>query len=87
VEGVEDILSELEFLLPREEVTAPRPAMAELGEAEAKVFAAIDLEETPIDRITQKSGLLSGEVSSTLLRLEMKKLVKQLPGKVFVRTA
>ena len=54
---------------------------------EEKVYAAIELDETPIDSITQTTGLPSGTVSSTLLRLEMKRLVKQLPGKVFVRTS
>jgi DNA processing protein len=45
------------------------------------------MDETPIDAITQTTGLPSGTVSSTLLRLEMRKLVKQLPGKVFVRVS
>lgn len=88
VEGVEDILTELEFLLPREKSTpTPRPLPANLTGEEETIYAAIELDETPIDAITQKTGLPSGTVSSTLLRLEMKKLVRQLPGKVFVRTS
>lgn len=85
VEGVEDVLAELEFLLPREAVTVPRPLPPNLTPEEEKIYSAIDFGETPIDIITQKTGLPSGMVSSTLLRLEMKKLVRQLPGKVFVR--
>jgi DNA processing protein len=54
---------------------------------EEKVYAAIELDETPIDAITEATGLPSGTVSSALLRLEMRKLVRQLPGKVFVRTS
>ena len=87
VEGVEDILAELEFLIPRESVMTPRPLPANLTGDEEKVYAAIELDEMPIDAITQITGLPSGTVSSTLLRLEMRKLVKQLPGKVFVRTS
>jgi DNA processing protein len=87
VEGVEDILGELEFLIPRDQVSTPRPLPANLSGDEEKVYAAIELDETPIDTITQRTGLASGTVSSTLLRLEMKKLVRQLPGKVFVRTS
>jgi DNA processing protein len=87
VEGVEDILSELEFLIPRESVVTPRALPANLSAEEEQVYAAIELDETPIDAITQATGLGSGAVSSTLLRLEMKKLVKQLPGKRFVRTS
>jgi DNA processing protein len=58
-----------------------------LSGEEEKVFAALETEETPIDRVIQKTGLPSATVSSSLLRLEMKKLVRQLPGKLFVRTA
>jgi DNA processing protein len=65
----------------------PRPLPANLTGDEEKVYAAIELDETPIDSITQTTGLPSGTVSSTLLRLEMRKLVRQLPGKVFVRTS
>jgi DNA processing protein len=87
VEGVEDILGELEFLIPREAAPKPRALPANLSPEEEKVFAAIERDETPIDRITQATGLAPGAVSSTLLRLEMKKLVRQLPGKIFVRTS
>ena len=87
VEGVEDILTELEFFIPKEGVITPRPLPTNMTDEEAKIYAAIELDDTPIDAITQKTGLPSGTVSSTLLRLEMKKLVRQLPGKVFVRTS
>jgi DNA processing protein len=85
VEGVEDILGELEFFQFREDQPKPRPLPVNLSADEEKVYAAIERDETPIDLITQTTGLPSGTVSSTLLRLEMKKLVRQLPGKVFVR--
>jgi DNA processing protein len=87
VEGVEDILGELEFLLPREAVSTPRPLPDNLTPEEQQIYAAIELDETPIDTITRATGLTSGVVSSALLRLEMRKLVKQLPGKRFVRTS
>lgn len=84
VEGVEDILSELQYLLPPEPM-AKNPVSLE--GVEAKVFEVLGVEEWHLDQIIQKTGLPSGQVSSTLLRLEMKKLVRQLPGKYFVRTA
>jgi DNA processing protein len=87
VEGVEDILNELEFLIPRESVATPRALPANLTPEEERIYAAIELDETPIDAITQATGLASGTVSSTLLRLEMRRLVRQLPGKIFVRTS
>jgi DNA processing protein len=85
VESVEDILGELEFFIPRENVVTPRPLPADLSAEEEKIYAALELDETAIDMITQRTGLPSGTVSSGLLRLEMRKLVRQLPGKRFVR--
>jgi DNA processing protein len=87
VESVDDIFRALEFLLPVAEVTVARAKPENLSPDEQTVFNALGRDELPIDFIIQKTGLPSGSVSSTLLRLELKKLVKQLPGKVFVRTA
>jgi DNA processing protein len=82
-----DILDDLQVLLPE---TKPSPQAAarplpELSDDERKVYDAIDAAETPVDRITAKCNLPSSTVSSTLLRLELKRLVKQLPGKYFVK--
>ena len=60
-------------------------ALPALSEEERRVYAAIRETETPIDDIATKAELPSGTVSSTLLRLELKKLVKQLPRKYFVK--
>ncbi len=82
-----DILDDLEMLLPEAKPSpeaAARP-LPPLTEEEKKVYDAIEAAETPIDRIASKSDLPSGTVSSTLLRLELKRLVKQLPGKYFVK--
>ena len=57
----------------------------ELSEKEQKIYDALDGGELFIDEITQKTQLPSGAVSSTLLTLEMKSIVKQLPGKHFRR--
>jgi len=82
-----DILDDLQVLLPE---TKPSPEAASrplppLTDEEKRVYEAIDAAETPIDQIAAKSDLPSGTVSSTLLRLELKRLVKQLPGKYFVK--
>jgi DNA processing protein len=90
-EGAEDILSEFEYLFP----TSNRPATPnetgvlpalELSANEQKVFDVLktDDEMTP-DEIIRASGLPSSAVSVTLLSLEMKRVVRQLPGKLFVR--
>jgi DNA processing protein len=82
-----DILDDLQILLP-ESKRAPDVAvrvLPELTEDERRVYNSIRETETSIDDIATDAQLPSGTVSSTLLRLELKKLVKQLPGKYFVK--
>ena len=66
---------------------APRFAPASLNPAETAVYAAIDISETPIDQIIVTCGLPTSVVASTLFALELKKLIRQLPGKHFVKVA
>jgi DNA processing protein len=82
-----DILDDLQILLPEKQKlpeASARP-LPELSEDERRVYDAIHAAETPIDTITTASNLPSATVSSALLRLELKHLVKQLPGKYFVK--
>ncbi|HZL12939.1 MAG TPA: DNA-processing protein DprA, partial [Verrucomicrobiae bacterium] len=89
-EGAEDILSEFEYLFPASNrppspgQTGVLPAL-ELSENEQKVFDALENGELTIDEVIRASGLPSSAVSVGLLSLEMKRIVKQLPGKMFVR--
>jgi DNA processing protein len=94
-EDVEDILSEFEYLLPKMatepaelglEGSGTKPAL-QLSETEQKVMAQIGNEEVAIDEVIRASGLTTACVSATLLALEMKRLVRQLPGKQYVRNA
>lgn len=82
-----DILDDLQILLPEKQKlpeVAARP-MPELTAEERLVYDAIRPTETPIDQIAATSELPAATVSSVLLRLELKRLVKQLPGKYFVK--
>src|SRR5215472_420172 len=82
-----DILDDLQILLPEAKPspeTAARP-LPPLSNEERQVYDAIQASETPIDQIAARCHLPSAIVSSTLLRLELKRLVKQLPGKYFVK--
>ena len=90
-EGAEDILSEFEYLFPASNrppapnETGVLPAI-ELSENEEKVYALLKLEdETSIDEVIRNSDLPTSAVSVALLSLEMKRLIKQRPGKLFVR--
>jgi DNA processing protein len=87
-EGVEDILSEFEYLFPTsrplsETVQAAQFGTMSLSDVERQVYEAIGPEETSIDEIIRKCGLSVSTVSVTLLALEMKRLIRQLPGKVY----
>lgn len=87
-ESVEDILSEFEYLFPAGNrppspaETGALPAL-ELSENEQKVFAALGREESGIDEVIRKCGLPASATSVALFSLEMKRLVRQLPGKMF----
>jgi DNA processing protein len=89
-EGVEDILSEFEYLFPPSNrpaspaETGVLPALA-LSDNEQKVFAAVTSEERTVDEVIRASGLPASTVNVALFSLEMKRLVRQLPGKLFVR--
>ena len=92
-EDAEDVLSEFEYLIPRTAressgetagVGGTKPAL-KLTEMEEKLMAHLSHEEMAIDELIRASGLTSAAVSATLLGLEMKRLVRQLPGKTFVR--
>lgn len=84
-----DILDDLQILIPEAKPppTGGSRPVPELSESERAVYEAINSEETPIDAILAKCNLPTASVSSTLLRLELKRLVKQLPGKYFVKLA
>jgi DNA processing protein len=82
-----DILDDLHILLPEKQqlpATSVR-SLPPLSSDERRVYDAINPTETAIDQIAMTCELPSATVSSVLLRLELKRLVKQLPGKYFVK--
>jgi DNA processing protein len=89
-EGVEDILSEFEYLFPTSN-RPPSPGQTgvlpslELSENEKRVYDALGDESLSTDDVIRKCGLPSSAVSVALFSLEMKRAVKQLPGKMFIR--
>ncbi|MDD2708803.1 MAG: DNA-processing protein DprA [Verrucomicrobiae bacterium] len=89
VQSVEDIMEEFTYLLP-ENTRTPAPEQGRiirLTETEQAVLSKIGTEETPIDRIIADTELPPAVVSATLMVLEMKKAVRQFPGKQYVRAA
>jgi DNA processing protein len=83
--SAKDVLDDFGTLFPNPPELAPsRPSVA-MNEIEKKIYDAILEDETSIDTIVGKTRLPIGMVSSSLLGLEMKRLVKQLPGNRFVK--
>jgi DNA processing protein len=92
VVNAEDVIEELPTPVRAALVKAERPeaeqrnllAFAALGAAEKKLYQLLVVEETRhIDELVENSGLNSCEVLATLFDLEMKGVVRQLPGKQF----
>jgi predicted Rossmann fold nucleotide-binding protein DprA/Smf involved in DNA uptake len=50
-----------------------------------QVFAVLGKKESSIDAVIRKCGLPASATSVALFSLEMKRLIRQLPGKMFVR--
>jgi DNA processing protein len=83
VEDVDDILQEFEFLLPMHE-TRPRERKqpVRLSSEEEKIVACLADGEQCVDMLIRNSGLRAAEVSSLLVGLEMKKMVRIMPGQM-----
>ena len=93
VEGIDDMLEEFPEavrLAMRQRGTAPAPTEAvpmptDLTPEEARLLGLVPPEETHIEAIIHASQLPAQAVASILLTLELRGLVRQFPGKLFVR--
>lgn len=88
-EAVDDVLGEFEYLFPpSRSATSPSETTTTvpLNENESKLVACLEDGEKSIDELTRATGLTSAVTSVALLGLELKRVVKQLPGKIFART-
>ena len=81
------ILDDLGQLPFARQASAAEPALEipELPEEEATVFAAVTSDESPVDRIIERTGLPAHVVTATLMKLEMRKLVRAFPGFRYAR--
>ena len=89
-EGVEDILGEFEYLFPPSNRPATPSEAGELpalslNENEGKLYGMTSSQALTVDELIQGTGLPAHVVNVGLLALEMKRLVKQMPGRQYVR--
>lgn len=80
VTGIEDILDEFEFLLPPAR-RAPARAGVALSEDEARVVRVLEDGELDVDSLIRAAGLKPATVNSLLIGMEMKKILRSLPGR------
>jgi DNA processing protein len=82
-----DIIEEMSGILP---YVPEKPEIRNLtaillSNPEKKIYAVLGSEQVHIDELANLVDIRVPEVSATLLKLEMKRLVKQLPGSYFVK--
>lgn len=87
IENSDDILDELGLNFPHVEKTDKflkdtRPLMDEF---EKNIYDILGDYPMHIDQIAQKGNLEPKEAASMLTRMELKGIIRQLPGKVFIR--
>ena len=93
VSGIDDILEELnlDFMLPkefreeRENSNLKIISKSMLSEEEESLYNLISHQAISWDEIIEKTGLGFSNMADIMLRLQLKKLIRQLPGKQFIR--
>jgi DNA processing protein len=88
VTSVEDILEELNIItmVQQKEKGNTQKDLSQLSEIEKSIYNLITDEPYHIDKIAQDTRVTPSQALSTLLSLELKGFIKQLSGKMFVRT-
>jgi DNA processing protein len=88
IESTDDILQELSgrlrHLLKKSE-KEDKTHLPEMNFFERSIYDVITDDPIHIDAITEKAGMSTADVLVNLLSLEFKGIVKQLPGKMFLR--
>ncbi len=94
IEHADDVLNALPLEISREigkiqqaelPLSAPQAPLPPLTEEETHILTFLQTHPLHIDEITTRSQLHSGKVSALLMMLEMKNVVQQLSGKMFLR--
>ncbi len=85
VRNVDDILSELYLKLDKGMLKKEEPAPLQLTIFEQRVYDLLGNDPIHIDDLAESIDTSTSDVLVTLLSLEFKSLIKQLPGKMFVK--
>jgi DNA processing protein len=96
-ENFDDILEEFEFLPEAAKIREERESEEDiatekdeesevadnLSEEETKILKALKDKEQTVDNLIAETQLSPGKLLSLLMQMEMKKLIKQLPGRKY----
>ena len=87
IENSDDILDQLGLNYPHapKRDTYKEAPMPPMEASEKAIYSIIGEYPTHIDQIAKESNLKPSDVSGLLLRMELKGIITQLPGKMFVK--
>ncbi len=90
VETVDDILEELgplvrEIKISPTETPVRRPSELTLSEQERSILGRLGNSPIAVDQLITETGLGASRVMATLSILEMRRLIRRLPGQMFIR--
>jgi DNA processing protein len=91
VENAQDILEELQWPMtsesfPEEMETKPPVWSPSLSSQEKRIWDLLQDEPVHVDQIARQTEISIAPLLSTLLEMELKGMIKQLPGKFFIRS-
>jgi DNA processing protein len=86
VDGIDDVLEELEFLIPPERKSQAKELdegpTIQVSEPEEKIVRSLWNGPLDVDDLSRKTGLTISEISMHLITLEMKRVVRMRPGRI-----
>jgi DNA processing protein len=85
IRGVDDILEELEGIAPTTTLPAPAKPLPEMDEMQRRIWEFLQERPRHLDEMAQKLGLAVPQLAGALLMMEMKKIVRRLPGNQYER--
>ncbi len=80
---LEELQGQLELVFP--DVAEGRPLKINLSEGEMRFYEHLNTEPVHIDELTARAGQLPQEAAQVMLGLELKGVIRQLPGKFYVK--
>jgi DNA processing protein len=86
VSEVSDILEELVVPEEKAKICPKISAQPALGDEESAVYNILSGESIQLDELAEKTNMDIPRISDILLKLRLKKLIRELPGKQFARS-